>query len=86
MNMQQLRKIEPLQAKVGDYVVRVWDGKPGNPERITSIYAQGTSVFGKQYVLGYSDYFGDSPKSEMSFSASEEDKNHHTRDEVYTLI
>ena len=72
--MNELRRIEPLQAQVDDYIIRFWDGKPGKLEIIISIYAQGISVKGKSYVLGYSDYFGDAPKSSMSFSSCEEDE------------
>jgi hypothetical protein len=70
--MNELRRIEPLQAQVNDYIIRFWEGNPGKPEKIISLFAQGISLFGKQYALGYTDHFGKGT-STYSFSASEAD-------------
>lgn len=78
------RQILPSEAAVGDWIIRCWDGKPGKIEKITSIHAQGVSVNGHQYVCGYSDYFGDYPKSSMSFSSSSEDDGKSYRVNIFT--
>ena len=80
--MNELRRIEPLQAQVDDYIIRFWDGKPGKLEKIISIYAQGISVKGKSYALGYTDHFGEGT-STYSFSASEADDGKPYRVEIY---
>lgn len=81
-----LKGILPQDAVVGNFVVRYWEGKPGKPERIKSIFARGRSVKGHGYVCGYSDHFGDAPKSSMSFSSSEEEAGKPFRTLIYAQV